>query len=268
MSSDIFCWNMRGLNKLSHRSGLRKWCRKHSPLFGALLETHVKNLKIKNFTSELFPGWSYESNYEFSPLGKIWVVWHPSVLVTIISKSLQMITVEVTWPSVQSKIIISIIYASNDPDVRTTLWNEIEALGPALGIKSKPWIILGDFNQIRDPSEHSKPASLNLDTKMRDFNQCLQSAGVDDLNFRGNSFTWWNKQKLNPIAKKLDRALVNDEWYFELPSSVAYFGSPEFSDHAVVSILLDPSTAKAKKPFRFYNFIIQSPNFLDMICSC
>lgn len=87
---------MRDLNKLSHRSGLRNWCRKHSPLFGALLETHVKNLKIKKFTSELFPGWSYESNYEFSPLGKIWVVWHPSVLVTIISKSLQMITVEVT----------------------------------------------------------------------------------------------------------------------------------------------------------------------------
>ncbi|XP_013583277.1 PREDICTED: uncharacterized protein LOC106292212 [Brassica oleracea var. oleracea] len=215
---------------------------KHEPDFEV-----VRNRKR---FSELFPGWSYESNYEFSPLGKIWVVWHPSVLVTIISKSLQMITVEVTWPSVQSKIIISIIYASNDPDVRTTLWNEIEELGPALGIKSKPWIILGDFNQIRDPSEHSKPASLNLDMKMRDFNQCLQSAGVDDLNFRGSSFTWWNKQKLNPIAKKLDRALVNDEWYFELSSSVAYFGSPEFSDHAVVSILLDPSTAKAKKPFR------------------
>ncbi|XP_033129481.1 uncharacterized protein LOC117126159 [Brassica rapa] len=171
----------------------------------------------------------------------------PICLVTIISKSLQMITAEVMWPSVQTKIIVSIIYASNDSEERLHLWSELEAL--VLALHSKPWIILGDFNQIRDPTEHSKPASLNLDKKMRDLNQSLLSAGVDDLNFRGNTFTWWNKQKLNPIAKKLDRALVNEDWYFEFPSSVAYFGSPEFSDHAVVSILLDPSIAKAKKPF-------------------
>lgn len=83
----------------------------------------------------------------------------------------------------------------------------------------------------------------------------------------GNTFTWWNKSKCNPIAKKLDRALVNDEWFFEFPSSVACFGSPEFSDHAVISITLDLASARAKKPFRFYNFIIQSPDFLDLICN-
>lgn len=268
MSTDIFCWNLRGLNKVSHRSGLRKWYRKHSPLFGALLETHVKLPKKNKFISELFPGWSSEDNYGFSPLGKIWIVWHPSLVVSVISKSLQMITIEVLWPSVQSKFIISAIYASNDVEERCCLWSEIAALVSSHQLNSVPWMILGDFNQIRDPNEHSKPVSLNMDKRIRDFNQCLLSANVDDLNYRGNTFSWWNKSKLNPIAKKLDRALVNDDWYYLFPSSVAYFGSPEFSDHAVISITLDPSIVKAKKPFRFYNFITLNPDFLAMICNC
>lgn len=85
-----------------------------------------------------------------------------------------------------------------------------------------------------------------MDNRIREFNHCLWTANVDDLNFRGNTFTWWNKSKTNPIAKKLDRALVNDEWYFQFPSSVAYFGSPEFSDHAVIAIALGPSITKTK----------------------
>lgn len=188
-------------------------------------------------------------------------------MINIISSSLQMITVEVTWPSIQSKFFISAVYASNVDEERNFLWSEITDLATSHGLDDKPWLILGDFNQIRSPTEHSKPASLNFDKRMRDFNQCLQSANLDDLNFRGNMFTWWNKRKNDPIAKKLDRSLVNEGWYFEFPSSVTYFGIPEFSDHVVISITLDPSTVKTKKPFRFYNFTTQSPVFLDMICN-
>ena len=106
MSTDIFCWNVRGLNKFSHRSRLNKWCRRNSPLFGGILETHVKEPKMNKFVSQLFPGWSAEDNYDFSPLGKIWMVWHPSILVTVLSKSLLMIFAEVTWPSdAQTKVL-------------------------------------------------------------------------------------------------------------------------------------------------------------------
>lgn len=128
MCTYIFCWNFRSLNKYSHRSGLCKWFRKRSPLFGALLETYVKQPKINKFATDIFPGWSVEQNYDFSPLGKIWILWHPSLLVIVICKSLQMITVEVTWPSSQSNLIISVIYASNDVEKLINLWAEISFL--------------------------------------------------------------------------------------------------------------------------------------------
>lgn len=177
-----------------------------------------------------------------------------------------MILVEVTWPSSQSKSFISVVYASNDVDERTNLWTEISSLVVSQDLGTKPWMIIGDFNQIHDPAEHSSPSTLNMDKRIRDFNQCLLDASMEDLNFRGSTFTWWNKQKRAPIAKKLDRCLVNDEWYFSFPSSVAFFGSPEFSDHAVISITLDPASTRAKKPFRFFNFITRNPEFLVMIC--
>ena len=240
MSIDIFCWNVRGLNKFSHRSGLSKWFRKNSPLFGGLLETHVKQAKMNKFISDLFLGWSSTDNYGFSPIGKIWIIWHPSLSVTIISKSLQMITVEVRWPATQSTITISIIYASNDPVERTSLWTELSLLSSTYGLDAKPWIVLGDFNQIRDPSEHSTSTSLNIDKRIREFNQCLLDVNVEDLNYRGATFTWWNKRKSAHVAKKLDRCLANGEWSIEFPSSVAFFCSPDFSDHAVVAVTLEP----------------------------
>ena len=106
MSTDIFCWNVRGLNKYNHRSGLRKWFRTNTPLFGGILETHVNPLKKNKFVSDIFPGWLSDDNYGFSHLGKIWLVWHPSLRVSVISKSLQMITAEVTWPSAQTSSFI------------------------------------------------------------------------------------------------------------------------------------------------------------------
>ena len=259
---------MRGLNKYNHRSGLRKWYKKNSPFFGGILETHVQQLKMNKFVTQIFPGWSAEGNYSFSPLGKIWIVWHPSLLVTIISKSLQMITAEVIWPTnPQIRIIISTVYASNDPDERAVLWSEITSLASSQGLDSKLWLILGDFNQIRDPSEHSLPPTLNSDKRIRDFNQCLLDANLDDLNFRGTTFTWWNKRKLSPVAKKLDRSMVNDEWSNVFSSSVAFVGKPDFSDHAAITITLEPHRLRTKKSFKFYNFIIKKLEFLAMICT-
>lgn len=220
------------------------------------------------FVSQIFPGWSATDNYGFSPLGKIWMVWHPSLLVTVITKSLQMITAEVTLPiAPQSKVVISVVYASNDPTDRKLLWAEVVALATTLELDMKPWLILGDFNQIRDPSEHSLPPTLNMDKRIRDFNDCLSEAKLDDLNYRGTTFTWWNKRKSSPLAKKLDRCMVNDEWYITFPSSVVFFGSPDFSDHAVMALSLEPERIRTKKPFKFYNFLLKNTDFIDIVCA-
>ena len=57
-------------------------------LFGGIIETHVKQPKSCKLIAQTLPGWLFEDNYEFSDLRNIWVVWHPSVQVAVIRKSL------------------------------------------------------------------------------------------------------------------------------------------------------------------------------------
>lgn len=130
MCIDIFCWNIRGFNIYSHRSGFKKWSKLNRPIFGGLIKTHVKQPKNKKFINDIFSGWSFENNYGYSDLEKIWVVWHPSVRAVALSNSLQMITCEVIWPKTQKVVIISVIYASNCTKAKKDLWKEIVELFP------------------------------------------------------------------------------------------------------------------------------------------
>lgn len=222
---------------------------------------------MQKFVNNLLPGWLFEENYGFSDLGKIWILWHPSVKLVILKKTLQMISCEVWLPDAQESIIATFVYGSNCVETRSALWLDLIEAANSSSVAGKAWIVLGDFNQTIDPSEHSSPSSLNCDSQMRELSQCLLEAELHDLNFRGTIFTWWNKQKSAPIAKKLDRVLVNEEWATLFPDSVAFFGDPDFSDHAVASVLLNPETPRVKKPFKFYNFHHQNPEFVDLVSS-
>lgn len=117
---------------------------------------------MRKFVNNLLPGWFFEENYGFSDLGKIWILWHPSVKVVIIAKTLQMICCEVWFPDAQDSFIASFVYGSNCAAIRTELWSELIATASHPLVAGKAWIVLGDFNQTISPDEHSVPASFNL----------------------------------------------------------------------------------------------------------
>jgi len=254
-----------GFNIPSHRNGFKKWFKVNRPIFGGVIEKHVKQPKDKKFINALLPGWFFDENYGFSDLGKIWVLWDPSVEVVIVAKSLQMITCEVLLPNSRTWIVISVVYAANEDDKRKELWREITALGASPVTFNRPWIMLGDFNQVLHPHEHSRHVSLNVDRRIRDFRECLLDAELSDLVYKGSSFTWWNKSRTRPVAKKIDRILVNESWSNLFPSSFGLFGPPDFSDHASCGVVLELDPIKAKRPFKFFNFLLKNPEFLNLV---
>lgn len=256
MCTKIFCWNVRGFNIFSHRSGFKKWFKDRQPIFGGLIETHVKQPNEKKFINDLFSGWYFEENYGFSSLGKIWVLWHPSVKVVVVTKSLQMITCEVFLPDSDDWIIISVVYASNEKSARKELWKELVMLAFDQRVADKHWLVLGDFNQVLNPNEHSKNTNLNVNRRIREFRECLLDAELFDLVYKGNNFTWWNKSKTKPVVKKLDMILVNDSWCALFPTYFASFGEPNFSDHVACEVIFSTGEPRAKKPFKFYHFLL------------
>ena len=186
---DLFCWNIRGLNDLVKRRGFRKWLRKNKPVFGGLLETHVQPNKAAKLLSSVPTGWNLEGNYEFSDLGKIWLIWHPTVKVQILSKSLQMVSCCVKLPHMSADLIVSFIYGSNCVQQRRLLWEEIECFSASPLLVNAPWMLLVDFNEIISTTEHSNADPFSCHREMRDFKECLQRSSLTDLPFCGEPFT-------------------------------------------------------------------------------
>lgn len=100
---------------------------------------------------------------------------------------------------------------------------------------------------------------------MRDFQSAVTTCNLADLVSLGSEFTWINSQKDNPIAKKLDRVLVNDAWISQYSQSYAQFEASGVSDHVRCRVLLDTLTMGKKRPFKFFNFLTDHPDFATVV---
>lgn len=142
------------------------------------------------------------------------------------------------------------------------LWEELRGAKPAYDHLNLPWILIGDCNETLASSEHSKAIDCRSDqTGMRHFQEPMKDCSVMDLPYTCALFTWWNKRLEVPIGKKLDRALVNQSWLNRYPLSLAYFEAGENSDHARCLILLARALNEARKPFRFFNYLVEHKYF-------
>ena len=67
------------------------------------------------------------------------------------------------------------------------------------------------------------------------------------------------------IERKLDRALVNSEWFDKFPNSHATFHAPGISDHSPITVDMGTVTRKKGIPLKFYNYWASLDNFDDII---
>ncbi|CAA7029178.1 unnamed protein product [Microthlaspi erraticum] len=262
---DTFFWNVRGINEVSKHRPLANWISSKPVSFGALLETHVREPSINHILSTIAPNWSCIANYDHSDLGKIWIIYKSPTKVRLLFEDLQSITVEVTLDSGES-FIYTAVYASNDYDTRKELWISLRDTFSSFNLSSRPWMVIGDFNEILSPTETSNPAIFRTTLAMRNFGDCLAEVGLFDLPFQGPAFTWTNHQPSSPIGKKLDRCLVNGNWLLKFPTSHCSFEAPLFSDHTPCAInLITKPPDYGTRPFRFYNMMLKHPSFLETL---
>ena len=100
---------------------------------------------------------------------------------------------------------------------------------------------------------------------MRHFQEAMTDCMMMDLPYTGALFTWWNKRVEDPIGKKLDRVLVNNEWLTQYPQSSAHFEAGGVSDHARSLIRTSGILNEARKPFRFFNYLADHQDFLPLV---
>lgn len=168
----------------------KEWIRKGGFQFGCLIETQVKENKVKGIMDKVVPGWSYIANYEHNRLGRLWVTWNPKVSVTPCFQSAQLITCSILLEGMVDEIFCSFVYGFNLKEEKKELWQDLKAHQDSPIIKKTPWIIQGDFNEILSGNEHSV-LDISHDTSgMRDFQDTVEYCSLLDMSYQGPRFTW------------------------------------------------------------------------------
>ena len=81
----------------------------------------------------------------------------------------------------------------------------------------------------------------------------------------GLTYSWWNNQDANPVAKKIDHALINHNWAQMFPHSYCEFLEPEQSDHTPCLVRMASQSRRAPKPFKFFHHTIDHPEYLETV---
>ena len=265
MSVKLLFWNVRGLNDPDKHQPFVDWLKFQKPLFGALLETHIKEQSLNPILTKICPGWNYLSNHLSDPDGRIVIIWKNPLIVQPLSQSKQHLTCLLSFPNLPP-IYYTAVYASNLSEERTDLWCELLQNHQDLDLENKNWVVGGDLNQILFPLEHSSSDVNYTDNLMYQMQDCFLQAGLFDLRYLGPCHTWTNNQPVTPIAKKLDRLLVNNTTISAYPHDVASFLPPDFSDHTPCLLNLALSLPKAGTyPYKFQNYLTKHPGFAQVI---
>lgn len=107
------------------------------------------------------------------------------------------------------------IDASCDVVMRNHLWNHLVDLSST----DKPWVVMGDFNIIRDCTEKLGGRLPSLGP-INDINNCIQDAGLIECEISGSQYTWCNNFPGRArIWCKLVRVLMNVHWTDKISST-------------------------------------------------
>jgi len=255
------CWNIRGFSLPLKHNGVRHLIKEHKIDVLAILESKINKQKLDWIMKVKFPGWMQVNNFEQHDAGRIIVMWNPSKVGLInIGCSAQVIHCRISCLVSHRIVNMSFIYGLHSIVNRRPLWSNIVEFSLQ---SSLPWLLLGDFNNVLHAAERVNGVDVST-YEVRDFQDCCMSAGLSDLQSMGCYFTWSN----NSVWSKLDRVLVNSQWWDAGFSGLAHFLPPGcLSDHSASIVSIFDQAVGRRRPFKFFNMWAEHEDFTSIVAS-
>lgn len=162
----------------------------------------------------------------------------------------------------QTDCIITIVYGFNTLEQRKELWNQLENLAKSI---RKPWIIWGDFNAIISPQDRLKGAPIT-GHEIKDFAECIQQLMINQLPWKGDYYTWTNKQQgSDRIWSRIDRAFGNTKLMLQYGHLMTEYKLPHISVHCPIMIYINMKESRVKAAFKFFNVWATHKDFLQLV---
>ncbi|KAI9071607.1 hypothetical protein K1719_046429 [Acacia pycnantha] len=133
-------------------------------------------------------------------------------------------------------MLLTAVYASPNEQRRRGLWENLQEIVASV---TEPWLIAGDFNEIKTPLEQKGGGRVN-DTRCRRFNDWIQECDLIDVETKGPFYTWkglkW--EGLDRVYKRLDRCLCNIRWLEKFADAEVRVLLRVCSDHHPILVLV------------------------------
>ncbi|XP_055826419.1 uncharacterized protein LOC129894813 [Solanum dulcamara] len=156
----------------------------------------------------------------------------------------------------------TIIYAFNTNEKRKELWTELAQIEQGV---DRPWIIARDFNVVLYPNDRLYGAPVSS-AETQDFTKCLHDLHLNELPWKGDYYTWSNKQMgTNKICSRIDRMFGNPDWMMHWGHVVTQYEVPYISDHSPLLIKTEDNQWTVKTLFRFFNIWADHSKFMEKV---
>lgn len=232
---------------------LRQLCKSKNPEMIFLCETLCKKeivaTKLCNLGFPNFVGVDSEGRS-----GGLILAWSSLLSCDVISLSKNWILTRCTDQD-NHVFYITCVYGPPRISERHEFWAFLRTVARNVDL---PWIVGGDFNQVLSKNSQS-PGAIEL-------SDTLNNCGLIELHTTGNFFTWCNgRQAEDTVWEKLDRILVNADWFNLFPQSHAECLTVAASDHCPILLSTVVNFAVRRRPKRFEAMWITDPGCHDIV---
>lgn len=224
------------------------------PVLVFLMETKLNESRLQYIKNKIgFSGLLCVSSLGLS--GGLGLMWKDNITVDILSFSKNHIDAKITSDDLSLPWRFTGYYGNPERNRRRESWALLSHLATQNNL---PWAIMGDFNDLRDPSEKLGP-NPHPPWLYRGFNDTITNCGLRDFNFDGSQYTW-EKARGKPdwTKEKLDRILVSDSWLDVFNGATTTSFEAPSSDHlplALWPVAVDPRYKR--KSFKFENIWVK-----------
>ncbi|KAI9070534.1 hypothetical protein K1719_047503 [Acacia pycnantha] len=222
--------------------------RRYNPELVVILEPRISGTQATKVIKSW--GFSFSRRVEAEGFsGGIWILWEvEGLMVDIIRRDDQFIHCKVGLGG--SSMAFTAIYASPSEQRRGRIWSILQNIASNM---VEPWLLAGDFNEIKSPLEKKGGGRIN-ETRCARFNDWIQDCNLIDIEANGPFFTWkgpkW--EGLERVYKRLDRCLCNAQWQGVFQSAEVNIIPRLSSDHHPLLINLHAEVRERMvRPFKF-----------------
>ncbi|XP_021757131.1 uncharacterized protein LOC110722174 [Chenopodium quinoa] len=224
-------WNVQGAGNRNFLSILKDLIRENKPNVFVLVETHMGGAQAEKIASMV----GYSGHSRVDAVGFSGGIWY-----------------------------FTAVYASPDLSQRQELWQELKNFATT---HNKPWLIAGDFNDTRFPSERNSSCR-ETTRRSRLFNDWVEEMDLIEVEFMGATHTWsrGNSEETRRSGR-LDRALCTDNWALRFDKAKVKHLPAIHSDHC--PIFISPNgfvpLQALHRPFRFQATWLTHENFKEFV---